>query len=158
VCPACGAAIKIDAKSCWLCRWELTQEIVTAEIVSEPPDYVLDSTSTRTALVVGIITLGLATVGVLAAAPGVGILMGIGFVIALFAVAQGLQSDGPVLPHLGEIAQAYEAPRWVPAAKHSGNVIHLLKVLGIIGLLGVASIIAFLTFCVLASVAVYKFG
>ncbi|MEO8494235.1 MAG: hypothetical protein ABI614_04140, partial [Planctomycetota bacterium] len=64
VCPSCGAAVASEAKDCWLCKWDLSEEVVTAEIVGEPPGYVRDSASARVAMIVGIVTLGLVTVGV----------------------------------------------------------------------------------------------
>ncbi|MDA1054809.1 MAG: zinc ribbon domain-containing protein [Planctomycetota bacterium] len=152
VCPSCGAAVANDAKLCWLCGWDLADELVTAEVVGEPSGYVQESTSTRIALIVGIVTLGVVTVGVFAAAPGIGVLMGIVFVIATFAVAKGLQSGGPMTTDQAAIEQAYASPATAATVKHGSVVADVFKVLGIIALIALASIIAFLTFCVICIV------
>jgi hypothetical protein len=156
VCPSCGAAVANDAKSCWLCKWDLLEEIVTAEVVAEPPGYIQKSASAQIGLTVGFITLGLVTVGVFAAAPGIGVLLGIVFVIVAFAVAKGLRSDGPVSYDRSAIAQAYTSPSAVAAAKRGSVVAEVFKVLGIIALVGVAAIIAFFTFCALCMAVLYS--
>lgn len=152
MCPSCGAAIANDSKLCWLCNWDLSEQIVTAEVVGEPPGYVRDSTSTSMALTVGIVTLGVVTVGVFAVAPGIGVLMGIVFVIATFAVAKGLRSGGPTMTAPSAIEQAYASPAAVATASTGSVVAAIFKVLGIIALIGFASIIAFFTFCVICIV------
>ena len=149
VCPSCGAAVANDAKACWLCKWELSEEVVTAEVVGEPPDYVQASTSASIALIVGIVTLGIVTVGVFAAAPGIGVLMGIVFVIASFAVANSLRSGGPNMAAPSAIEQAYASPATSSVVKHGSVVVGVFKVLGIVVLIAVASVIAFFTFCVI---------
>lgn len=152
VCPSCGAAVASDARDCWLCKWHLSEEIITAEVVGGPPAYVQASTSARIALIAGIFTLGVVTVGVFAAAPGIGVLMGIVFVIATFAVSKGLQADGPTTPQQAALEQAYASPASAAAAKRGSVVVGVLKVLGIITLIIVASVIAFFTFCVICVV------
>ncbi len=157
VCPSCGAAVASEAKDCWLCKWDLSEEVVTAEIVGEPPGYVRESASTRVAMIVGIVTLGLVTVGVFAAAPGIGVLMGIVFVIATFAVSKGLQSGGPMTSDQAAITRAYASPATTAALKRGSVVVSVFKVLGLIVLIAIASIIAFFTFCVIVIVTLSSF-
>jgi hypothetical protein len=148
VCPSCGAAVAADAKSCWLCKWDLSDEIVTAEVVAAPPKY-LGTGTTKNALVAGIVSLGIVTVGVFAVAPGIGVLMGILFVIASFAVAKSLKSDGPTKTTPSVIEQAYASPSAIAATKSGSVIADVFKVLGIIALIAIASVIAFFTFCVI---------
>ncbi len=154
VCPSCGAAIANDAKACWLCKWDISEQVLTAEVVGEPPGYVQESTSARIALIVGIFTLGIVTVGVFAAAPGIGVLMGIVFVIATFAVSKGLRSDGPMTPQRSAINQAYASPATTATVKTGSVIAGVFKVLGIIILIALAAVIAFFTFCVICVVVV----
>lgn len=157
LCPSCGAAVAILESTCWLCKADLTEEIVTAEVVAEPPQ-TLKPTASRVALIIGMVVFGLATVGVVAVAPGVGVLLGIVFVIAVFGVTKGLQDPGPV--YSGDIdrqaiAAAYSAPAAGETASTGVSVVaQVFKVLGIILLVGLASIIAFFTFCVLCVIVV----
>ena len=148
VCPSCGAAVAGDAKLCWLCKWVLSDEIVTAEVVAGPPRY-LDGATTKVPLIAGIVSLGIVTVGVFAVAPGIGVLMGILFVIASFAVTKSLQSGGPTPATPSAIEQAYASPTAIAATKQGSVIVQVFKVLGIIALIALASVIAFFTFCVI---------
>ncbi|MEO8498566.1 MAG: hypothetical protein ABI614_26180, partial [Planctomycetota bacterium] len=111
----------------------------------------------RVAMIVGIVTLGLVTVGVFAAAPGIGVLMGIVFVIATFAVSKGLQSGGPMTSDQAAITRAYASPATTAALKRGSAVVSVFKVLGLIVLIAIASIIAFFTFCVIVIVTLSSF-
>ena len=148
VCPSCGAAVDRDAKSCWLCKADLSDEIVTAEVVAAPPTY-LNKGAAKNALIAGIVCLGVVTVGVFAIAPGIGILMGILFVIATFAVAKSLRSDDATAVAPSAIGQAYASPTATGTAKRGSVIGTIFMVLGIIGLIALASVIAFFTFCVI---------
>lgn len=154
VCPSCGAAVAGDAKACWLCNWDLAEEIVAAEVIGEAPGYVHESTSSQLALIAGIFTMGLVTVGVFAVAPGIGVLMGVLFVIATFAVTKSLKSDIPTGAESKAIAQAYSSPAAVTATAPGSVIVQVLRVLGVIILIAVASVIALFTFCVICVVVV----
>ena len=151
LCPSCGAAVSVAERSCWLCKWDLAEEIVTAEIVASPPKS-LPASTTRDAMIAGLCALALTTAGVFFVAPGIGVLLGIVLIIALFACSKSLQEPAAVPPTGGQkdgLAAAYAAPASGEASSGMSVVAQVFKVLGIILLIGLGSIIAFLTFCVI---------
>lgn len=150
VCPSCGAAVGSDTDSCWLCQWKLSDEIVTAEIVAAPPGYL--NRATKDPLVAGIVILGIVTGGVLAVAPGIGVMMGILFVIATFAVSKSLKTGGPTTTAPSAIEQAYASPKAIAPTRQGSVVADVFKVLGIIALIGLASVIALFAFCAICIV------
>ena len=154
LCPSCGAAVAQSERRCWLCQWDMADKIIADKVVTNSRVF-LTSNGTRIALIAGIAILGIATVGVFAVAPGIGVFIGVVFVISVFAVTKGLRDPGPFPPASGdecEIASAYSPPTTGDATGGFNVVVQVFKVLGIILLVALASIIAFLTFCVICVV------
>jgi hypothetical protein len=86
-----------------------------------------------------------------------GILLGIVFIISLFAVSKAMKEPGalpPIASQQGAIAAAYAAPTAGEATGSMSVVAQIFKVLGLILLIGLASLIAFFTFCVICVVVV----
>jgi hypothetical protein len=154
ICQACGAAVDSSAKSCWLCQGAVGEEIIDAQVVGEPHDQARRFMATRIALIVAIVLLAVVTGGVFLVAPGIGVLLGIVFVIAAFAVAKDLQDRVPI-PEQTAVAQAYSSPVGLESPVTSTSVgVQILKALGIIALIGLSSIISFGAFCAICIFAV----
>ena len=149
-CPSCGAAVGPAERTCWLCQWDLRREIVTAEVVAEPRARA-GSSNVRTALIFGLGTLGLMTIGSFFIAPGIGILLGIVFIVAVFGTVgalKGLPVNAAASGEHATVVQAYASPTAVGGAAGGSHVgLLILKALGIIALIGLSAIIAFGVFC-----------
>lgn len=156
LCPSCGAAVSAAERKCWLCHWDLAEEVVQAEVVGEQPVR-LPASMARVGMAVGLVSLALATVGVFAVAPGIGVLLGVVFIISVFAVSKAMQEPADSLPIAGRqdaIASAYAPPAAGEQTGALSVIWQVLKVLGIIVLVILASIIAFFTFCLIVVIAI----
>jgi len=126
----------------------MSQEIVEAEVVANASGNASAGVASRLALIAGMLLLGVVTIGVFAVAPGIGVLMGVVFVVAAFAATKGLQDAGPSAPDQQTLAQAYASPVGNElAAKSTSVIVQIFKALGIVMLLVLAAIIALGTFC-----------
>ena len=75
ICPDCGAHSNRGVSRCWLCTADLPEEIVTAELVPEPP--AARSFSFTLMSVLGVITLVAVAFGIVDTAPGLSLLIGL---------------------------------------------------------------------------------
>jgi len=146
MCPACGAVVAPQDRACWLCHRNLSEETIEAELV-QAPEFAHSTWGVRAALIIGIVLLGVVTVGAFLAAPGVGVLLGLVFVVAVFAAAKSWQAPDPVAGDQLAVRSAYASPSPEPAARSPSPLFIVLQVLGIVALIGLASIIALFTFC-----------